>query len=139
MHTTKRSTSVTLEHGGTVVKGLGDGFMLAFPSARLALLEAPPSRTDRRNVQRSWFADPGRIGIHTGALRARPTIFFGHAVNYAARVASAAAGGEVLASSLTHDLVIGTGEFVFNTPRETELKGFNGAQLLYPLARPGNA
>ncbi len=133
-------TSVTLEHGGTVVKGLGDGFMLAFPSARLALLGGVAIQERIAET----FSDPGspirvRIGIHTGETTREADDLFGHAVNYAARVASAAAGGEVLASSLTHDLVIGTGEFVFNTPRETELKGINGAQLLYPLARPGNA
>jgi len=31
----------------------------------------------------------------------------------------------VLVSSLTHDIVIGTGEFVFGIPREAELKGID--------------
>ena len=49
--------------------------------------------------------------------------FFGHAVNYAARVASAAAGGEILVSRLVHDLLVKTGDFEFDEGREVELKG----------------
>ena len=60
-------TSVTLEHGGTVVKGLGDGFMLAFPSARLALLGGVAIQERIAET----FNDPGspirvRIGTDTG-------------------------------------------------------------------------
>ena len=53
-------TSVTLEHGGTVVKGVGDGFMLAFTSARTCVggVAGDPG-ADRRDVRRPWFADPG--------------------------------------------------------------------------------
>jgi adenylate cyclase len=60
--------------------------------------------------------------------------FFGHAVNHAARVASAAAGGEILVSGLVHDLLIQTGDFSFDESREVELKGFEAAQVVYPLA-----
>ena len=86
------------------------------------------------------FDDPGspirvRIGIHTGEAVREADDLFGHAVNYAARVASAATGGEVLVSSLTHDLVISTGGFEFNPPREAELKGIEGPQRLYPLTQ----
>jgi class 3 adenylate cyclase len=130
-------TSVTLEHGGTVVKGVGDGFLLAFTSARTALAA---SRAIQDRIAET-FNDPGspirvRIGIHTGEATREADDFFGHAVNYAARVAGAATGGEVLVSSLTHDLVMATGEYGFDTPREAELKGIEGPQLLYPLARP---
>ena len=60
--------------------------------------------------------------------------YFGHAVNYAARVASAAEGGEIVVSSLVHDLLAQTGEFVFEPAREVELKGVEGPQKVYPLA-----
>jgi class 3 adenylate cyclase/ketosteroid isomerase-like protein len=128
-------TSATLEQGGTVVNGVGDGFMLAFPGAL-------PAMTASRMIQQriaETFNDPGspvrvRIGIHTGEATREADDLFGHAVNYAARVAGAATGGEILVSSLTHDLVIGTGEFTFEVAREAELKGIEGTQLLYPLA-----
>jgi class 3 adenylate cyclase/ketosteroid isomerase-like protein len=132
-------TSATLEHSGTVVKGIGDGFMLAFPSARRALHAA-------QEVQRriaATFDDPGspikvRIGVHTGEVVKEADDFFGHAVNYAARVAGAATGGEVLVSSLAHDLLVATGEFTFDAPREVDLKGIDGEQRVFPLAGAGS-
>jgi class 3 adenylate cyclase/ketosteroid isomerase-like protein len=126
---------VTADHGGTVVKNQGDGFMLAFPSARRAL--ACAQTIDRRIGEA--FDDPGspirvRIGVHTGEAVSDADDFFGHAVNYAARVASAARGGEILVSPLVYDLVQPTGLFVFGTAREVALKGIDGAVRLHPVA-----
>ena len=126
----------TAEHGGSVVKSQGDGFMLAFASARRAVtcaqaIEAAMDET---------FRDPGspirvRIGLHVGETVHEGGDHFGHAVNYAARVASAAGGGEIVVSSLVYGLLAQTGEFVFDAAREVELKGIEGPQLVYPLAR----
>jgi class 3 adenylate cyclase len=128
----KRTTE---QHGGTVVKSQGDGFMLAFASARRAVtcaqaIEAAVTET---------FRDPGspirvRIGLHVGETVHEADDHFGHAVNYAARVASAAAGGEIVVSSLVHGLLAQTGEFEFDEAREVELKGIEGVQRVYPLA-----
>ena len=128
----KRTTE---EHGGTVVKSQGDGFMLAFASARRAVtcaqaIEAAVAET---------FGDPGspirvRIGLHVGETVHEADDHFGHAVNYAARVASAAAGGEIVVSSLVYGLLAQTGEFEFDAAREVELKGIEGLQRVYPLA-----
>ena len=49
--------------------------------------------------------------------------FFGLHVNLAARVASTAAGGEVLVSALLKELTAHAGEFTFDAGREVELKG----------------
>lgn len=121
-------------HGGTVVKSQGDGYMLAFPSARRAL--ACAQGIERQIAER--FDDPGspirvRIGVHTGEVISDEDDVFGHAVNFAARVASAARAGEILASALVHDLAHPTGMFGFETPRIVELKGI-GSVPLYPLA-----
>jgi adenylate cyclase len=125
----------TDEHGGTVVKNQGDGFMLAFASARRAVkcaqaIEAAVADT---------FRDPGspirvRIGLHVGETVHEGDDHFGHAVNYAARVASAASGGEIVMSSLVYGLLAHTGAFEFGAAREVELKGIDGPQLVYPLA-----
>ncbi len=128
-------TGATGRHGGTVVKGQGDGFMLVFPSALRALECA-------RHIERgiaATFDDPGspirvRIGVHAGEVMRESDDFFGHAVNYAARVAGAARGGEALVSSLVHELVAPTREFAFEPPRKIELKGIDDVQLVYPLA-----
>ena len=124
----------TAGFGGTVVKNRGDGFMLAFPSSRTALRCA--IATQQRIEER--FHDPGspvriRIGLHVGEAIRESDDFFGHAVSYAARIASKATGGEVIVSSLVRDLVGQTDEFRFDRPRVVELKGIEGPQTLYPV------
>ena len=126
---------VTAEHNGTLVKSQGDGSMLAFPSARRAL--ACALAIDRAIAE--TFTDPGspirvRIGMHVGEPVREANDFFGHTVNYAARVASSARGGEIVVSSLVHDLLAQTGEFAFGDARHVELKGIDGPQVVYPLA-----
>jgi adenylate cyclase len=125
----------TQDHGGTVVKNQGDGFMLAFPSARRALTCAQAIEAAIVDT----FRDPGspvrvRIGVHVGETVHEGDDHFGHAVNYAARVASAAEGGEIVVSSLVYGLLAQTGEFAFEPPREVELKGVEGLQKVYALA-----
>ena len=66
-----------------------------------------------------------RIGVHTGDAVHEADHFFGTTVNYAARVASHALGGEVLASNLVHELVAGSG-IGFLESRDVELKGLDG-------------
>ena len=88
------------------------------------------------------FRDPGspiriRIGLHVGETAHEGDDYFGHAVNYAARVASAAEGGEIVVSSLVYELLAQTGEFVFGPAREVELKGVEGPQKVYALATVG--
>jgi adenylate cyclase len=130
--------SVTTEHGGTVVKSQGDGFMLAFASARRAATCAQAIET----AVAETFRDPGspirvRIGLHVGETVHEADDHFGHAVNYAARVASAADGGEIVVSSLVYGLLAQTGEFEFEPAREVELKGVEGLHKVYPLAVTG--
>ena len=130
-------TRLTAEHGGTIVKGNGDGFMLAFPSSRRGLSCAQSIEQEMGDA----FNDPGspikvRIGIHVGEVVHESNDFFGHAVNYASRVTSAARGGEVLVSALVHDLAMPTGEFAFAESRQIDLKGIDGQQTVYRLALP---
>jgi class 3 adenylate cyclase len=125
---------VTAEHDGTVVKAEGDGFMLAFASARRALVCA---QAIQRGIA-ARFADPGspirvRIGLHVGETVHEADDFFGYAVNYAARVTLSAAGGEIVVSALVHELVASTGDFHFEDARTVEMKGVEGPQSVYPL------
>jgi class 3 adenylate cyclase len=123
---------VTKAHEATVVETQGDGSMLAFSSARRAVACA---RAIQDAIDRA-FADSSppirvRIGIHTGDAIEEADHFFGTTVHYAARVAGQAVGGEVLVSSLVHDLV---GDGGFLEGREVELKGLEGRHRLYALA-----
>jgi len=127
---------VTAAHGGTVVETQGDGSMLAFSSARRAVACA---REIQQTIDRA-FADSSppirvRIGIHTGDAIQEADHFFGNTVHYAARVASHAAGGEVLVSSLVRELIADSASTVtFLEGREVELKGIEGKRRLYALA-----
>ena len=127
-------TAATEQHSGRVVKSQGDGFMLAFGAAQQALRCA----LSIQDGIAATFRDPGspirvRIGVHTGEPVADADDFFGHAVNYAARVAAAAHAGEILASELVHQLTVQTGPFTFDAPRTVELKGVEGPVTVYPL------
>ena len=59
--------------------------------------------------------------------------FFGQAVNYAARVTAAGAGGDIVVSRLVHELVADDREFRFGDPRSVHMKGFPGDQAVYPV------
>ena len=124
----------TEAHNGTVVETQGDGSMLAFSSARRAVAcakaiqlaidiafahQSPPIRV--------------RIGVHTGDAIHEADHFFGTTVNYAARVASHALGGEVLVSQLVHDLVAGSA-IDFLESRDVELKGLDGSHRIYAMS-----
>lgn len=53
----------------------------------------------------------------------------------AARVAAAAAGGQVVMSALVRELIGATPEFAFGDPFLVELKGLEGAHELVPVRR----
>lgn len=117
-------------NSGFEVKSQGDGFMLAFPSARDALRCAV-------GIQRALAErDPDaprlrvRIGVHTGEPLKEADDFYGRAVNLAARIAAEARGSEILVSSLVRDLIESSGEFAFGDPTDAELKGLSGMHRL---------
>ena len=63
--------------------------------------------------------------------------YAGVAVNKAARIASAADGGEILVSSITAQLA-GTRDFRFGSERVGELKGLSGTHRLTPVVWADN-
>lgn len=122
--------------GGVEIKAQGDGFMLAFASARRALRCMTQVQ---RTVTASGDRDPERairvrFGAHTGEVIVNDVgDLFGHHVNLAARIAGQAAGGEILVSSLVKEIVEARGEFTFEEPRSATLKGLGGTWLLHPV------
>ena len=73
-----------------------------------------------------------RAGVHTGECELQDGKVTGIAVNIGARVAAAAAAGEVLVSSTVKDLVAGSG-IEFEERGEHELKGVPGSWRLYAV------
>jgi class 3 adenylate cyclase len=120
-------------HGGFEVKCQGDGFMLAFQSARRALECAVAIQ---RAVAASHIDPPIRVrmGLHTGEALKDADDFHGRDVVLAARIADQARGGEILVSALLKDLLAGRGDVQFDDGREEELKGLIGVQRMYAVA-----
>jgi predicted ATPase/class 3 adenylate cyclase len=117
-------------HGGRVVKTTGDGFHAAFATSHEALLGAV-------DAMRSIDAEPWdqvgplrvRMGLHTGEAGQRDGDYYGQSLNRAARLMSAANGGQLVCSQATAELV-----------RDDLLEGIGlvdlGEHRLRDLARP---
>ncbi|HVN87985.1 MAG TPA: protein kinase [Candidatus Binatia bacterium] len=122
-------------HGGFEVKSQGDGFMLAFPSARRAVLCA--AAIERAvAVYAADHPDEAfriRIGLHTGEVIREADDFYGKNVILAARIAAQAHGGEILISGVVKELIESGGDIAFGTARVAELKGLSGTYTLYPI------
>jgi class 3 adenylate cyclase len=122
-------------HGGYKVKSQGDGFMLAFPSARAALLCAIDvmRALEAHGKSRPTDALRIRIGMHTGEAIIEDGDLFGKSVVLAARIANQARGGEILVSSLVREIVESRGDLTFGQSRSVDLKGLSGAHTLHPV------
>src|SRR5216110_1085431 len=126
-------------HGGFEVKTQGDGFMLAFPSARRALRCAVAiQRATAAYDEHAEAPVRLRIGLHTGEATKEGYDFFGRSVIVAARIGAAARSGEILVSSLVRELTGGAEEFAFDGGREVELKGLSGLQRVFGVEWQGS-
>ncbi|MFY9782786.1 MAG: adenylate/guanylate cyclase domain-containing protein [Acidimicrobiales bacterium] len=113
----------TAVFGGTVVKGQGDGFMLAFPAIGSAAACAVALQRALRGGANGVSLQT-RMGIHCGNAKAEGGDFFGRTVVFAARLSSEANGGEILISqSAQEDL---GGAFSLGESRTLSLKGLAG-------------
>ncbi|MCH8921233.1 MAG: tetratricopeptide repeat protein, partial [Chloroflexi bacterium] len=122
-------------HDGFEVKSEGDGFMLAFQSARKALKCAiETQKAFAKRAESSEVPILVRMGLHTGEMIKEGDDFFGKHVNLAARIAAQADGGEILVSSLLKELTASGGDIDFGEPRTVELKGLAGAQEMFPIS-----
>jgi class 3 adenylate cyclase len=122
-------------HGGYEVELLGDGFLLAFQSARRGLLCAIAIQRAFAAYSEAHPDEPirVRIGLHTGEALKDVDKFFGKTVILAARIASQARGGEILASSLLKELTESTGDLRFGGAREVDLKGLSERQRVHAV------
>jgi class 3 adenylate cyclase len=114
---------------GYEVDTAGDGFLLAFKSARQGL--ACAIAIQRALAARNAGADEPisvRIGLHTGEALKDADKFFGKTVILAARIGGAAKGGQILVSSLLKQLTESAGDIRFGETREIELKGISAPQ-----------
>ena len=122
-------------HGGREVKVQGDGFMAAFGGVARALRCAVAMQRAFREHTLAHPDQPIRvhIGLHTGEAMEVDDDYFGHTVIVASRIAGLAVPDEILVSSLSAQLVAGTGEFHFGAQRDVALKGMSRPQAVAAL------
>ena len=121
-------------NNGFEVKTEGDAFMVAFQSARDALRGAIDMQKALAHHNET-AARPVRvrIGLHTGEPVRQGDDFYGTHVVLAARIASQASGGEVLASALLRELVAASREFALTPQPPVVLKGLPGEHVVYAV------
>jgi DNA-binding SARP family transcriptional activator len=129
-------------HDGRLLKSRGEGD--ATLSAFLKATDAAEAAVEiqRRLQHEPWPGGldlPTRIALHTGEAELRDGDYYGGTLNRAARIRGLAAGGQVLVSHATHDLVADI------LPADTqlinlgirELQGLRRDETVYALHAPG--
>jgi adenylate cyclase len=116
--------------GGRIVKHLGDGLLVTFPSAEAAVLAGVELVEAHDEPLRM------RAGMHTGeVLVMRNHDVIGHVVNVAARVVESARGGEVLATADVRDAVGPLPGVRFGRLRRRGFKGLDESIGVCPVQR----
>ena len=108
--------------------------MAAFDSTRAAARAAVEIQ-DELSRAADRPAIKARIGLHVGEVLRAGEDYLGQAVNKAARITSAAAGGQIMVSSAVAALLSDNPEFGFGPPVNSELKGLPGVHAVIPMTR----
>jgi predicted ATPase/class 3 adenylate cyclase len=126
-------------HHGTVVKMTGDGMHAAFDDA----LDALAATVDLQQALAAQAAANGlslrvRCGLHAGVVERRDNDYFGSPVNRAARIMSAAHGGQVLLSQAVVDGVreILPAAVALRDLGRVRLKDLSTPEHVYQLVHP---
>jgi class 3 adenylate cyclase len=118
---------------GEVVKHLGDGFLLTFPSATAAI-DAASDIKARLSAGERASSLAIRVGVHAGEPIEDADDVFGLQVNVAARISAIADANEILVSSVVRALCA-PGRCRFVEPRTVRLKGVPGEMVVYVAVR----
>jgi class 3 adenylate cyclase len=121
--------------GGHELEYAGDGFLFTFPDAGRALLCAQELQRELHRFNRDQ-PQPLRVrmGVHTGEVIRQGDGVFGREVHLAARIATQAAGEEIVTSERVRDLLAAAGRFVFSPRPPVSLKGLAGEHRVYTVA-----
>ncbi len=110
------------EHGGRIVKRLGDGLMAVFLSPDEAVAAALDAQEALQIVEVAGYRPRMRAGVHHGKPRKIGGDYLGVDVNVAARVADGARAGEVLVSEPTCE-ALDSGRFSTGKAKRLKAEG----------------
>ena len=105
-------------HRGQEIKTIGDAMMIRCDPRRAVDLGVSISE----QIGEASGFPPVRIGVHTGSAVSRGGDWYGNAVNVAARLCSAAGGGEVLVSDAAREAAGAPAHICFGARRLHWLK-----------------
>ena len=115
-------TEAVAAHGGHEVKWLGDGLMVAFPSASDAIgCAVAMQQASRGPVEGEELAI--RVGLNAGEALREVDDYFGTPVVVARRLCDRAEGGQILCTDTVAGLLAGRGGFTFADLGKLALKG----------------
>lgn len=124
---------------GEIVKQLGDGLLLAFPSASQAVRGAVSLRS-ALSKRRNGFPLDLRIAVHAGEPLVKHDDLLGHDVNIAARLLDHCDPGEVVVSESAKELAEKRlRKIAFGRRRDVKIKGLTLKIPIFsvnPRARP---
>ena len=124
-HRKQRFEPILARHGGRLVKLMGDGALVEFPSAVDALSAAIEFQQAMAEANQDQPADTAivfRIGLHLGDLIVDGDDLYGDGVNVAARLEAEAPPGGIVISGDVHDAVAGRLKATFADLGELSLK-----------------
>ena len=129
-------------HGGHVVKTTGDGVHAVFATAPAAIAAAAAAQGA---LAREDWPETGplrvRMGLHTGAAELRNGDYYGPVLNRAARLMSAAHGGQVVVSHAAEEVAAETlpGGLSLRDLGEHRLRDLSKLERVFQLVGPGLA
>lgn len=110
------------QHGGKVVKRLGDGMMAVFPDPMEAVRAVLEAQEHLVEIEAEGYEPHMRAGMHVGRPRRLGGDYLGVDVNIAARIAEEAGGDELLVSDRTLEL-LDTDSLTVKKRRRFSVKG----------------
>ncbi len=129
--------SAVEDHGGTVVKVMGDGLMAVFDGAAAGVAAGVAlQQAVRRQAQRTALPIQIRVGLAAGDVTWDADDYHGTPVVEAARLEPKAAPGTILASELVRMLAGSRTDVEFTSAGPFELKGLPGPVNAYEVGWP---
>ena len=131
---------VVAQHGGRVVKFMGDGALIEFPSAVNAVnsaVELQSKFTAANAALPETRRIVLRIGVNLGDVIGEGSDIYGDGVNIAARLETLAEPGGIMVSGTMHDHVMGKVDILFEDMGEQELKNIAKPVRAHRVAQPG--
>ncbi len=128
---------IVAEHGGSIVKGLGDGIMATFGGSADAVLAAIGVQREMLRANRRAPDDRRfevRVGISAGDITWAEGDCHGTPVVTASRLCNSAEGRQILCDDLVRGLARGRTDLAFGVIGELTLKGLSESVMAYEVA-----